>query len=124
MVRTFLKYVLVCGVVYMAWNVGPVYIAYREFSAEVAGATRVGGRGPERELVAVVARLADRIGVPVARKAIKVRKEANRTYLEVTYTEELRLAPAVTYPWTFSINAEGLAVTPQTVSDVIDEVLP
>ncbi len=36
----------------------------------------------------------------------------------MTYTEELRLAPAVTYPWTFSINAEGLAVKPQTVSDV------
>ena len=124
MVRTFLKYVLACGVVYLVWNVGPVYFAYREFTTEVAGATRVGGRGPERELVAVVVRLADRIGVPVARKAIKVRKETTRTYLEVTYTEELRLAPAVTYPWTFSITAEGLAVKPHTVSDVLDAVLP
>ena len=123
MVRTFLKYVLVCGLVYMAWNVGPVYLAYREFRTEVAGATRVVGRGSERELVAVVARLADRIGVPVAREAIKVRKEVTRTYLKVTYTEELRLAPAVTYPWTFSIKAEGLAVTPHTVSDVIEQVL-
>ena len=122
MVRTFLKYVLVCGLVYMAWNVGPVYLAYREFRTEVAGATRVVGRGSERELVAVVARLADRIGVPVAREAIKVRKEVTRTYLKVTYTEELRLAPAVSYPWTFSINAEGLAVKPQTVSDAIEEV--
>ena len=39
-------------------------------------------------------------------------------------TEELRLAPAVIYPWTFSINAEGLAVKPHTVSDVIEQVLP
>ena len=123
MVRTFLKYVLVCGLVYMAWNVGSVYLAYREFRTEVAGATRVVGRGSERELVAVVARLADRIGVPVAREAIKVRKEGTRTYLKVTYTEELRLAPAVTYPWTSSINAEGLAVKPHTVSDVIEQVL-
>ncbi len=107
----------------MAWNVGPVYLAYREFRTEVAGATRVVGRGSERELVAVVARLADRIGVPVAREAIKVRKEVTRTYLEVTYTEELRLAPAVTCPWTFSIKAEGLAVTPHPVSDVIEQVL-
>ena len=122
MVRTFLKVVFACGVVYMAWNVGPVYLASREFRTEVTGATRVGGRGPERELVAVVAGLAERIGVPVAREAIKVRKEGTRTYLEVTYTEELRLAPAVSYPWTFSINAEGLAVKPQTVSDVIEEV--
>ena len=122
MVRTFLKLVFACGVVYMAWNVGPVYLAYREFRTEVTGATRVGGRGPERELVAVVAGLAERIGVPVAREAIKVRKEGTRTYLEVTYTEELCLAPAVIYPWTFSINAEGLAVKPQTVSDVIEDV--
>ncbi len=124
MLRTFLKYVLACGVVYIAWNVGPVCLAYREFRTEVAGATRVAGRGSERDLVAVVALLADRIGVPVARKAIKVRKKGTRTYLEVTYTEELRLAPAVTYPWTFSINAEGLAIKPQTVSDVIEQVLP
>ena len=108
----------------MAWHVGPVYLAYREFRTEVAGATRAGGRGPARELVAVVAGLAERIGVPVAREAIKVRKEGTRTYLEVTYTEELRLVQAVTYPWTFSIHAEGLAVKPQTVSDVLEEVLP
>jgi len=60
MVRTFLKVVFACGVVYIAWNVGPVYLAYREFRTEVAGVTRVGCRGPERELVAVVAGLAER----------------------------------------------------------------
>lgn len=124
MVRSLLKWVLVGGVVYMAWNVGPVYLAYRELRTEVAGATRAGGRGSERELVSVVPRLADRIGVPVAREAIKVRKEGTRTYLEVTYTEEIRLAPTITYPWTFSINVEGVAVKPRTVSDVLDEVLP
>ena len=53
-----------------------------------------------------------------------LKKEETRTYLEVTYTEELRLAPAVTYPWTFSINAEGLPVKPHTVSDVLEEVRP
>ena len=61
-VRTILKLGLACGVVY----VGPVYLAYQEFRTEVAGATRAGGRRPERELVAVVAGLAERIGVPVA----------------------------------------------------------
>jgi len=64
---------LACGVVY----VGPVYLAYCEFRTEVAGATRAGGRRPEREFVAVVAGLAERIGVPVAREAIKVRKEGD-----------------------------------------------
>ncbi len=60
--------------------------------------------------------------MPVGLDAIKVSKQGIRTYLEVAYTEELRLAPAVTYPWTFSINAEGLAVKPRTMSDVIADV--
>lgn len=89
---------LACGVVY----VGPVYLAYREFRTEVAGATRAGGRRPERELVAVVTGLAERIGVPVALRGHQgAQGKGTRTYLEVSYTEELRLAPAVTYPWTF-----------------------
>ena len=120
MVGTVVKLVLALGVIYMVWNVGPVYLAYREFSTEVAGATRAGGRGAERALVAEVAGLAERIGVPLARGAIRARKEGSRTYLEVTYTEELRLAPTITYPWTFSVNAEGLPVKPQTMGDVID----
>ena len=124
MVRTILKSVFAFGAVYMVWNVGPVYLHYQEFKPEASEATRGGGRGPEQELMAEVARLADRVGVPVAREAIRVRKERTRTYLEVTYTEELRLAPTVTYPWTFTIKAEGLAMKPQTVSDVIGEVLP
>ena len=124
MVRTILKSVSALGAVYMMWNVGPVYLAYREFKIEAAEVTRGAARGPERELVAAVAGLAERIGVPVARQAIKVRKEGTRTYLEVTYTEELRLAPTVTYPWAFSINAEGLAVKPRTMSDVLGDVLP
>ena len=124
MVRTIVKSVFALWVIYLTWTIGPVYLAYREFKIEAADVTRVAGRGPERELVAEVVGLAERVGVPVAREAIKVRKEGTHTYLEVTYTEELRLAPAVTYPWTFSIDAEGLAVKPRTVSDVLGEVLP
>jgi hypothetical protein len=121
-VRTILKWVFAFGAVYVTWNVGSVYLAYQEFKTEAAEMTRVRGRGPERELVAEVARLAARIGVPVGLEAIKVRKQGTRTYLEVAYTEELRLAPAVTYPWRFSVNAEGLAVKPRTMSDVFEEL--
>ena len=120
MVRTILKSVFAIWGIYLAWSIGPVYLAYREFKVEAADVTRVGGRGRERVLVAEVAELADRVGVPVAREAIKVRKEGNHTYLEVTYTEDLRFAPLVSYPWTFSINVDGLAVKPRTVGDVFD----
>ena len=119
MVRPILQWVYVLGVVYVVWNVGPVYLAYHEFKTKAAEVTRVGGRGAERELVAEVAELAERIGVPVAREAITVRKEGTHTYLEVTYTEEIRLVPAVTYPWTFSIIADGLAMKPRTLGDVL-----
>lgn len=122
MVRTILTWVFTLWVVFVVWTVGPIYLAYREFTFAAAEATRVGGRGSQRELVAEVAELAEQVGVPVAREAIKVRKEGTHTYLEVTYTERLRLAPTVTFPWTFSISADGLAVKPRTMSDVIEEL--
>ena len=44
--------------------------------------------------------------------------------VDVRYTEQLRLAPTLTYPWTVAIGAEGLAVTPRTMSDVLQGAVP
>ena len=121
-VRTVVRWAVFLAVIYAAWNVGPVYLGYFQFKNGVAEATREGGQGPERELAARVAALATSIGVPVEPRAINVSKDRTLTHVHLTYTEELRLLPGVSYPWTFSISAEGLAVKPQTMTDVLGEL--
>tara|TARA_B110000116_G_scaffold129492_1_gene112368 strand:- start:1365 stop:1505 length:141 start_codon:yes stop_codon:yes gene_type:complete len=39
-------------------------------------------------------------------------------YLELTYTQQLKLFPTVTYPWTFRVNTRALAIATQPWNDV------
>lgn len=63
MVRLIARAGIAFVVVYFAWHVGPVYVAHRQFKAEVAETTRAGGLGPAQELVTAVQSVAERVGV-------------------------------------------------------------
>tara|TARA_B100000029_G_scaffold411115_1_gene413330 strand:+ start:611 stop:994 length:384 start_codon:yes stop_codon:yes gene_type:complete len=122
-VRTVLKSAVAILVIYAAWQIAPVYIDYQQLRTEVADATRERGRGPEHELHSAVAALAAQRGVTVNRQDITVSKGRTYTQVEMRYIEQLRPLPGLVYPWTFSIQAEGLAVKPRTMSDVLTDVM-
>jgi hypothetical protein len=118
MVRLIVRAGIAFVVVYFAWHVGPVYVAHRQFKAEVAETTRAGGLGPAQELVTAVQSVAKRVGVPLGTDDIRVRSDRTYVYLELTYTKQLRLFPTITYPWTFRVNTRALAIATQPWNDV------
>ena len=95
----------------MAWHVGPVYVVHRQLQTDVVQATL--GRGSDEELLTAVLAVANRVGAQIDSDDIQVHKDDTYTYLRLTYTEPLQLLPSVTDAWTFTINAQGLAITPQ-----------
>ena len=113
MIRAAVKFGIASLILYVAWHVGPVYVAHRQLKTDVVQATRDHGRGSEEELLTAVLAVTNRVGAPVDSDDIQVHKDDTYTYLRVTYTEPLQLLPSFTYPWTFTINAQGLAITPQ-----------
>ena len=120
--RTVLKSSVALVILYAVWQVGPVYVSYQKLRTEVAEAARVGEQGTEYELQTTVAGLAADLGVPIARNGIMVSKGRTHTQVQVTYTEQLRPLPGVRYPWTFSIAAQGLAVKPRTMHDILTDL--
>jgi hypothetical protein len=113
MIRAAVKFGIAALLIYVAWNVGPVYVAHRQLKTDVAQATRDYGRGPEEELVTAVLALTNRTGALVDGDDIQVYKDATYTYLRLAYTEQLHLLPGFIYPWTFTISAQGLAISAQ-----------
>jgi len=118
MVRLIVRAGAAFVVVYFAWHVGPVYVAHRQFKAEVAEAIREGGFEPAQELVTAVQSVAKRVGVPLGADDVRVRNDRTYIYLELTYTRQLQLFPMITYPWTFRANTRALAIATQPWNDV------
>lgn len=117
MVRLIVRAGLAFVVVYFAWNVGPVYVAHRQFEAEVAEVTRQGALGASQELVTTVQSVARRFGVPLGADDVRVRKDLTYLYLELAYTRQLQVLPTVMYPWTFRVSTQALAIATQPWND-------
>ena len=117
MIRALVKVAIAFVLVHAAWYVGPVYVAHQRFKSEVAQTTRDAGRGPEQDLVTAVMAAAARLGVPLDADDRRVRRDATYTYLDLSYAEQLRVLPTITYPWTFLIRTQGLSITPRPWND-------
>lgn len=110
MVRLIGRAGLAFVVVYFAWQVGPVHVAHRQFKAEVAEATREGTLGAPQDLVTTVQSIAKRAGVRLGVDDVRVRKDRTYLYLELAYTKQLQPLLTVTYPRTFRVNTQALAI--------------
>ena len=111
MIRAAVKFGIASLFLHVAWHVGPVYVVHRQLQTDVVQATL--GRGSDEEPLTAVLAVANRVGAQIDSDDIQVHKDDTYTYLRLTYTEPLQLLPSVTDPWTFTINAQGLAITPQ-----------
>lgn len=111
MIRAAVKFGIASLFLYVAWHVGPVYVVHRQLQTDVVQATL--GRGSDEELLTAVLAVANRVGAQIDSDDIQGHKDDTYTYLRLTYTEPLQLLPSVTDPWTSTINAQGLAITPQ-----------
>ncbi len=98
MIRAAVKFGIASLLLYVAWHVGPVYVAHRQLQTDVVQATRDHGRESEEELLTAVLAVANRVGALVDSDDIQVHKDDTYTYLRLTYTEPLQLLPSVNLP--------------------------
>jgi len=87
------KFGIASLILYVAWHVGPVYVAHRQLKTDVVQATRDHGRGSEEELLTAVLAAANRVGALVDSDDIQVHKDDTYRYVRLTYTEPLQLLP-------------------------------
>jgi hypothetical protein len=116
MLRTLIKLLLFILVVHAGVRTVPVFWTYFKFRDAVAETARFSSRRSAEEVAARVMAIATRMDVPLAPGALRVTKQAARTRVEASYTEELEFLPRRTYPWTFQISVEE---EPPRYSEVI-----
>ena len=109
MIRTAIKLAIVALVVHAAVKTVPVYWNYFKFKDAVQELANFSERRSPEEVRARVLAIAERLDVPVTGSDVRVRKEAERTYVATEYTANLEYFPGRTYPVEFKIRIEGAA---------------
>ena len=115
--RTALQLFITVTLVYLVWNVGPIYVNHRQFREELLATARKGLGLPESVLRSQAVALAASHDIPLAAEGVQIRRGPNRTYIDTSYTLDLPLFPTFTYPWTFDTTVDGLVVRPPVLSD-------
>lgn len=121
MVRTLLKLVVAALILHAGYRAAVAYYHWFTFKDDVDQIALAAERLREDDVLERVVAAAAARQVPIGREAVKVRKTRDHTYIDIEYVEQVLLAPSYTYPWTFTVRADGWHVKPATASDVLGQ---
>jgi hypothetical protein len=119
MIRTIIRLAVFALILNAAARVALAYVDFARFKDQLVQVARSLRDRPDDEIVDGVMDLGVSLEIPLDRNSVRVRREPNHTYIDVTYTEQLRLFPNATYPWTFNVTADGWVVTPVTADELL-----
>jgi hypothetical protein len=124
MLRSLVTLALLGLLVHAVWRVTPVYWRYLKLRDGVREVAQFSAGLSEDELRDRVTTLARMLEVPVAREDVSVRREADRTFVDLRYSEPLYLLPRKPYPWTFAVSVSVWHVRPPTLGDIVPKGSP
>lgn len=105
--RRLVTLVVVLLVAHAGWKIGPKYLNYFEFKAQLDEIARFSATKSQEDVYAQVVEAARKSEIPVAASGIKVRRMEERTLIEVAYQEPLEILPGYAYPWDVAINVDS-----------------
>lgn len=105
--RRLITLVFVLLLAHAGWKIGPKYINYFEFKAELDEVARFSATKSQEEVYAQIVEAARKSEIPVAASGIKVRRLEERTLIEVAYQEPLEILPGYVYPWNVVISVDS-----------------
>jgi hypothetical protein len=105
--RRLVTLVVVLLVAHAGWKIGPKYLNYFEFKAEIDEIARFSATKSPEEIHTQVVEAARKSEIPAAASAIKVRRMEERTLIEVAYQESLEILPGYIYPWDVTISVDS-----------------
>jgi hypothetical protein len=108
MIRTLIKLALVALVANALVHIVPVYWNYFKFQDAVQETARFSARRSERDVQERVLSIANRFEIPVDLDDIRVRKEGEKTFVEMAYGAEIEYFPRRIYPVHFDVKVEGV----------------
>lgn len=104
MFRNLIKLAIVALVIFALYNFVPVYMNYQQFKDDVRQTALFAGQASEEEIVNRVLAAAQARDVPLARRAISVRKINTQTHIDAAYSAPIKFLPWYTYVWEFEVS--------------------
>lgn len=109
--RRLITLAVVVLIAHVGWKVGPVYLNYFQFRNQLEGIARLSVDRTEEEIGAQVMGAAQKYQIPLAPHGVVVRKlAAERTLIDVSYTQPIEVLPRFSYEWQVAINIDSYIV--------------
>ena len=110
MIRLVLKLLIAALIANATWRVGTAYASFYKFKDSVHEAVQYGGGKSEEQLKQRILELASQFDLPVAERSFTIRRDADRTYVDGSFTRPIEVVPGYIYQWPFSWSIEVFSI--------------
>jgi hypothetical protein len=105
--RRLVLVVVVLLIAHAGFRVIPKYLNNFQFKAETEEIARFSGTKTQAGVEALVLDAAKKHALPVTASGIRVRRMAERTMIDVAYSQPLEVLPRYFYVWNVEINIDS-----------------
>lgn len=104
--RTLLRLVVFLLLAHALYRFVPPYWHYYQFKDAVRETALYSHGRADAEVVDRVMELAGQYSVPLEREQVQVSQQAQHTYIDAAWIENIEFLPTWRYPWQFEVNAD------------------
>ena len=106
-IRRLISFAITAAVIWAAWHIGAAQWQQFVFQDDLKQIAQFGADRGEDGVRAAVMEAASTRQVPLSPERLQVRRLADHLYIEAAYTAQIEVFPRYTYPWSFTVSAEG-----------------
>lgn len=114
MLRNLVRVAVLVLIVHALYRFALPYMHYHQFKDAVAEAATFAKDRTDTELLDRIMRLAERYQIPVEPDDVQITRDAQYTYINVAYEEQIEWLPSYKRPMPFSVAVEGWHVQPRS----------
>jgi hypothetical protein len=119
MARRLVKLAIFLLLVHALYRFVPVYFHYQQFKDAVHETALFSRDRTDAQIIDRVMELAEKYEIPLSRDYVQVRRENERTMIDVSYVESIEWLPTYTRPWQFDVGEEAFTnVRPSAPADI------
>jgi hypothetical protein len=115
-IKLIVKLAIVALVANAAWHVMAAYMSYYKFQDAVQQTTQFGNDKSIDQLRTRVLALASDYDVPVGEDDLSIKRDAQHTIVESSYSKMIDLLPGYAQSWTFQVHTDTFSEAPMAPS--------
>lgn len=113
--KTIIKLAIAIAIANALFQVGRAYVSFFQFQDAVDEMV-THTTGTDAQVRDKVLELAAKFEEPVEADVIAIRREEHHTFVDATYSKDLKLFPGYVRKWPFTLKVDGYVIVPQKLT--------